>query len=337
MKQIVFTDRKKAELLDMPVAALGEHDVLVKTLYSAISTGTETINLLGNPYIPGMRDKLTDQCFPRYLGYSETGIVEKVGEQVALVKPGDRVLCYWGTHSEYQVLPERQVVPLPENVDPLDASFMFIASFPLAAIRKVRVEIGESAMVVGLGILGQFAVKLLRAAGATPVIAVDLSQSRRELALQLGADYALDPSQANYVEQVKQLTGGKGVAAMIEVTGKGEALNQSLRCMAKMGRVALLGCTRQPTTVDFYYDVHLPGVEMYGAHTLARPDVESYPGHWTPRDDCAALLRLLSLNRLTVRDIIAEVHTPQEAPEVYLRMADDRDFPIGVAFDWSKL
>lgn len=337
MKQIVFTDYGKAELLERPLPELQENEVMIRTVYSAISTGTETANITGNSSMPGMRGKKPEHYFPRYLGYSDSGIVEKVGANVKKFKHGDRVACIWGQHREYQFLPEEQVVHVPDNVSLLDASFVFIGTFPLAAVRKVKVEIGESAMVVGLGILGQMAVQLLHIAGAVPVIAVNHGEERRKLALELGADYAINPGDADYEKQVKRITEGKGVAAMIEVTGKGSALNQSLRCMAKMGRVALLGCTRQPTEVDFYYDVHLPGIEMYGAHTFARPDHESYPGHWTHQDDCAALLKLISAGRLNMHALISEVHAPQEAPSVYTRMLNERNFPVGVAFDWTKI
>ena len=75
MKQIVFTDYNKAELLDMPIPEMKENEVMVKTAYSAISTGTEKANITGDVSMPGMRDKKPDKIFPRYLGYSESGIV----------------------------------------------------------------------------------------------------------------------------------------------------------------------------------------------------------------------------------------------------------------------
>lgn len=336
MKQIVFTDYAKAELLDMPIPELKPHDVLIKTAYTAISTGTEKANITGDVTMPGMRDKKVDNVFPRYLGYSESGIVEAVGKDVTKFKKGDRVISFWGAHREYQVLPEDQVVHVPDNVSLLDAAFVFIGTFPLAAVRKVAIEVGESAMVIGLGILGQMSVQLLRVAGAVPVIAVNRGEERRKMALKLGADYAFNPNEEDFENKVRELTDGKGVATMIEVTGEGAALNQGLRCMAKMGRVALLGCTRRPTEVNFYYDVHLPGVELYGAHTFARPDLESYPRHWTHQDDCKAILRLLSTNRLDFHSLIQEVHAPTEAPQVYDRLVNEKNFPIGVAFDWTK-
>ena len=336
-KQIVFTDYGRAELLEVALPEPGPRDVLIRTAFSAISTGTEKANILGDVAMPGMRGRKVEHVFPRYLGYSESGVVEAVGSEVTSLKPGDRVMSFWGAHRQYQVLQESQVLRLPDAVDLLDAAFVFIGTFPLAAVRKLMVEVGESAMVMGLGILGQMSVQLLRIAGAVPVIAVNRGLARRKLALKLGADYAFNPNDADFEQQVRDVTDRRGVAAMIEVTGNGPALNQGLRCMAKMGRVALLGCTRKPSEVDFYYDVHLPGVALYGAHTFARPDMESYPHHWTHRDDCAALLRLISAGRLDLKPLISEIHAPEEAPEVYRRLISERDFPVGVAFDWSQL
>ena len=337
MKQIVFTEYGRTELLEMPVPALKENEVRIQTAYSAISTGTEKANITGDVSMPGMRGKKVENVFPRYLGYSESGIVEEVGAAVTGLKHGDRVMSFWGHHSQYQVLPESQVIRIPDEVDLLDAAFVFIGTFPLAAVRKVAVEVGESAMVVGLGILGQMSVQLLRIAGAAPVIAVNRGEARRELALKLGADYAFNPNNADFEQKVRELTDGKGVVAMIEVTGNGPALNQGLRCMAKMGRVALLGCTRRPSEVDFYYDVHLPGVALFGAHTFARPEVESYPHHWTHQDDCKALLKLMQMGRLDLRPLVQEIHSPAECTDVYSRLVNDKDFPIVVAFDWSRL
>ena len=114
-------------------------------------------------------------------------------------------------------------------------------------------------------------------------------------------------------------------------------MESALQVMAKMGRIALLGCTRLPVTVDFYHDVHFPGIQILGAHTGARPQRESYPHHWTHWDDCAAALKYLSMQRLNIRDMISEVHAPTEAYEVFLRLANEPNFPMGVVFDWQQL
>ena len=83
--------------------------------------------------------------------------------------------------------------------------------------------------------------------------------------------------------------------------------------------------------------MHAPGVALIGAHTAARPETDSYPGFWTVRDEMDAILKLQKGGRLDLQSIISEVHSPLEAPEVYRRMLTEREFPIGVQFDWSML
>jgi len=336
MKQIIYTKPNVAELLEVPKREPKAGEVCVKMAYTAISAGTERANLVGDPNVGGARGT-SGVSFPRSAGYSGSGIVESVGEGVEGFAPGDRVITYWGKHSEYNTLNAKQVVKIPSaDIRMEEAAFTFITTFPLAAVRKVRIELGESAMVVGLGILGLFAVQYARLSGAHPVIALDFSEARRQLALKLGADYAFDPREEGLEEKIRSLT-GSGVNAVIEVTGATEALDMALKFVAKYARVALLGCTRQPATVDFYHDVHFPGVTLIGAHTMARPEVESFPGYWTHTDDCKTTLKYLSLGRLNVRDMISEIHPPQEAGAVFERLAFDKNFPVGVVFDWSKL
>jgi 2-desacetyl-2-hydroxyethyl bacteriochlorophyllide A dehydrogenase len=339
-KQIVFTEPNVATLVENELSdELEENEVLVKMEYTAISSGTERANLIGEIHINGAK-KMDKAVFPRALGYSGVGIIERVGERVKSIQPGDRVIVYFGKHKQYNVMPENQVYKInDESISSAEAALTVIAAFPLAGVRKTRVEIGESALVAGLGILGLIAVEIYKAAGAAPVIASDLNPERRRLALQLGADFALDPSAPDYVETVKKITFGKGVNAAVEVTGVSEALLQTLDCMAHFGRVALLGCTRNPDcNVDFYHQVHYPGVSIIGANNFARPKFDSSPGNWTSKDDCEALLKLIAGGRLDLKSLISEVYSPNEAPDVYSRLAfDNKNFPIGVLFDWAKL
>ena len=82
--------------------------------------------------------------------------------------------------------------------------------------------------------------------------------------------------------------------------------------------------------------MHAPGIVLYGAHTHARPTTESSSGLWTMRDDMLAQFDLLSMNRLNYKQLVDEVHSPLDAPEVYKRLANDKHFLI-VQFDWSKV
>lgn len=338
-KQIVFTAKNTAELLDREINEPGENEVLVKMDYTTISAGTEKANLTGDLNI-NAAEKLKDTTphFPRYLGYSGAGTVVKIGPGVTKVKAGDRVVAAFGTHSSYCVLSEERAIPIKqEGISLSEASLAVISTFPIAALRKTKPEAGESVIIMGLGILGLFAVQFARAAGLVPVIAADPVKSRREYALSLGADFALDPTQPNFAETVKRLTGG-GANVAVEVTGKGEGLDQALDCMARFGRVSLLGCTRDSDfKIDYYRKVHYPGITLVGAHTNARPERESYPNYWAYPDEIDAIFKLAAGGRIDLKKMISEIHSPREAPEVFKRLAFDRDFPIGVQFDWSKL
>lgn len=333
-KQIIFTAPCVAEFLNVDDPAPKAGEVRVRTVVTTISNGTERANLIGDANTSVKAEAKVE--FPRTTGYSSAGEVLEVGEGVTAVKPGDRVAMSWSKHKAVNCLPAKQMTLIPEGISYEEAALCHIATFPLAAMRKTRLEIGESAMVMGLGVLGLIGVQLLKVAGAVPIIAADPNPVRREKALQLGADYALDPFAPDFTAKVLQLTGGIKVA--IEVTGAGEALNETLDCMARYGRVALLGCTRDRNfTVDYYRKVHGPGITLIGAHTRARPVYESAPGWFTEEDDREALLKLLAAGRLNFKDMIDETHSPAECAAVFDRLAKDKNFPSVVQFDWRLL
>lgn len=335
-KQIIFTKPYTAELLDVECFPPRENEVTVLLEYSAISSGTEKANYIGlRNGINVAEDE--EPVFPRTVGYSAAGIVTETGSAVNDIKIGDRVVVYWGKHKKHITINRKNVIKIPDEVSTQEASMALISTFPLAAIRKTKIEIGESAMVMGLGILGVFAVQELKTAGAYPIIAVDPVQERRAFALKLGADYAFDPTDASFAQNVQKISGG-GVNVCIEVTGLGIGLIQALDCMKAMGRVALLGCTRSSKfEIDYYGKVHGRGITLIGAHTMARPKVESSAGLWTDEDDLKTVLNLMKGKRLNFKDMICEIHSPADAPTVFTRLANEKNFPIGVLFDWNKI
>ena len=331
-KQIIFTAKHKAELLDVELRELNSDEVLTEMEYTVISGGTERANIMGMP-------NTSSKGFPRKEGYCGIGRVIEIGSAVTSVKVGDRVLVYHGIHAKYNIRPEADITKVTnENIASLDAAFVIIASMGLGGVRKLEIELGESAMVMGLGLLGMFAVQFLRLNGAYPVIAADLNPARRELALKLGADYAFDPSSPDFVEQVKAVTKGKGVRATVEVTGVSAAMKQALECASWMGRVSLLGCTRvSDCAVDYYQQVHCPGVKLIGAHNFVRPKVESYPHHWTHHDDCKAILAMIGAGRMQVAPMVSRVVSPEDCEEIYNQLCDDPAFPMGTVFDWRNI
>ena len=330
-KQIYFTEVHKAQLLETELREPGANEALVEMEYTVISGGTERACIMG------MNN--TSQKFPMSLGYCGVGRIRKIGTAVTDFGIGERVLVYHGFHAKYNLRPVEKLTRVADDaISSLDAAFVVIASMGLGGVRKLELELGESAMVMGLGLLGIFAVQFCRQSGAYPVIAADLNPARRELALKLGADYALDPSSPDFVEQVKRITRGKGVRATVEVTGVSHALEQALECASYMGRISLLGCTRvSEGTIDYYQKVHRPGVQLIGAHNFVRPKVESYPHHWTHHDDCLAILDMIGAGRIQVAPIVSRIVSPTDAESIFNQLCDDPLFPMGTVFDWSEI
>lgn len=347
---IVFTKADTAELIEERMPDPGPGDVLVRLVRSTISSGTERANLTGVPdNATGIYSTAPDGqvTWPRRGGYSSSGVVEAVGRDVTSVRPDDRVAMSWSVHQRYISLPEKLVYRIPDGVSFEDGALTHISTFPMAAIRKCRLEIGESALVMGQGVLGQLAVLLLKAAGAVPVIAVDPVAGKRERSLSLGADFAFDPMSADFAESVKSVTDAgrkvqngrtadSGAKVVVEVTGSGAALDSALDVIAPFGRLALLGCTRNSDfSINYYRKVHGRGVTLVGAHTDARPDGESSSGWWTTRDDAFAFLKLLAHGRVSLDGFVDEVLRPEECGGAYARLAAGGVFPV-VQFDWGE-
>lgn len=336
-KQILFTKLNTAELVECEYREPSGNEVVVETFFSSISCGTEKANITGDANVSVFSTGEEPVVFPREAGYSSSGIVIAKGDEVKTVEIGDKVAMSWSAHKKINILPEQNVVKFDDKrISMQAAALCHIGTFPMAAIRKTKLEIGESMMVMGLGILGLLAVAFAKSAGAVPVIAVDPLQERREKALRFGADYALDPFEVDFAEKIKKITDG-GVNTAVEVTGLGSGLNQCLDCMAKSGRIALLGCTRDKNfTVDYYRKVHGPGIQLIGAHTSARPNVESSSGYFTQRDDIKTILRLSALGRVNLEHMVDEVYSPENCTEVYAELINNKNFPVVTQFDWRN-
>ncbi len=304
VKQIVFTKKNTAELLGSEVRDLKPYEVKVKTVISTISCGTEKANITGDLNVSIFDGPAKEAVFPRYGGYSSAGVVIEIGKDVKNVAVGDRVAVTNCTHKAINVVNEQNAIKIPDNISFNEAAMAFIGSFSIAAIREARLEVGESCLVMGLGILGQLAVQYTRVSGAVPIIVADPNEERRNMALKNGADYALNPLDKDFAEQVKKLTDG-GVNVALEISGVGAGLISCLDCMARFGRVVLEGCTRNcDFTVDFYRKVHGCGVQIIGANSAARPSVDSSPGFFTQSDDIKSILKLCAGKRVDMKGLV---------------------------------
>ena len=133
-KQIVFTKKDTAELLDVDCKNPSANEVVVETAFSTVSCGTEKANITGDPNVSG--NAAPSVRFPRKSGYSSAGTVIAKGEAVKGADIGDRVVVYWGTHAKYNTVSENNIVKIEDGtISFQEAALSFIATFPLAALK----------------------------------------------------------------------------------------------------------------------------------------------------------------------------------------------------------
>ncbi|MBP5531606.1 MAG: zinc-binding dehydrogenase [Lentisphaeria bacterium] len=332
VRSIDFVAAGKVELCERDIPdELAPDQVLLKTECTLVSPGTEFANLSG-------QTNRGPAKYPATLGYSAVARVLAVGSAVTSLKTGDRCLCYHSKHRNFQLMPERDVVKIEYDAVPSEeAVFCVVGCMGFQGVRRCRPELGESLLVMGLGLLGQFAVQTARLSGCFPVIAMDFSPFRRALALKLGADAAFSPDDPGLEDKIAELTRGRKCDSVVEVTGNPQAVVQGLELTARFGRIALVGCNRTPTEkIDFYNLVHRPGITVIGAHNMARPGGDRRPGVWTMREDMAVLLRYLAAGRLDSRSLVTGIADPASAPEVYARLMARDPEQLGVVFDWKN-
>lgn len=209
--RVVFTGQGHVEIEEGPARAPGSGEVLLETQRSLISTGTELAHLLGpawtNPGGP------TLPTYPHYTGYSNAARVAAVGEGVTAWKVGDRVAS-GARHSAYPLQRESAwAIRIPDGVSDEAATFCTLGTTALNGCRIGGPQLGEDAVVVGMGLLGQLLVQYLRIAGCERVIGIDLSSSRLEIASLAGAaTHRLNPSNEDVVAAVMDLTSGRGAS-----------------------------------------------------------------------------------------------------------------------------
>jgi len=244
MKQ-VFQDARSAVItvVEVPAPKLLAGCVLVRTAASLVSAGTERASsefagksllqkarmrpdlvrdILGKisrdgllPTISAVRTRL-DQ--PSALGYSSAGTVVAVGEGVTGINPGDRVACAGAghaVHAEFACVPRLLMAKIPSGAVAFDeAAFTTVGAVALHSIRTSDAKLGDIVAVIGLGLLGQLTVQILKAAGCR-VLGMDISVDRTGLALRMGAD-AVSTSSSAFQDLCLQLSAGHGVDSVLK-------------------------------------------------------------------------------------------------------------------------
>ncbi|MGW1273690.1 zinc-dependent alcohol dehydrogenase, partial [Streptomyces sp. NPDC002491] len=370
MKQVVQNYKSgELALLDVPAPGCKAGGVLVRSAYSLISTGTELMkvseagmSMVGKARsrpdqvakvvqsvaangVPATYRKVMgklDSYTP--LGYSLCGVVEQVGAGVDDVKVGDLVACAGNEHAlhaELNWVPKNLYAPVPDGLAARHAAFGTVGSIAMQGVRQGESRLGEVALVVGLGLIGQLVVQLLAASGVR-VVGADPDPVRCELAERLGAAACGDPGSAAVENAVAELTDGHGVDQVYLAAGGGS--NQPVELAARLsrdrGRVVDIGKCRLDLPWNAYYEKELDvrfsrsyGPGRYDpAYELEGRDYPIGYVRWTERRNLACFLDLAARGRVDVEPLISHIADFDDAVETYQRLKDGELKAVAVLF-----
>ena len=355
MKQLI-QDFKTGQLriVDVPSPALQPGCVLVRNSFSLVSAGTErsTVttaqkSLLGKArarpdLVRKVWDSVKREGFAsaakkvqtrldtwKQLGYSSAGVVTGVGEGVSDLKNGDRVACAGqdvASHAEIICVPRNLGVKIPNGVEFGQAAFTTLGAIAMQGVRQAKVELGETVVVIGLGLVGQLTVQILKAAGAR-VLGIDVNPDATKLAAQCGADAVAARGKDDPVSIAKALTSGHGVDAVLITasTSSNDPVELAAQLCRDRARVIMVGVTGMniPRAPYFEKELSFSLSRSYGPGRYD-PDYEQrgidYPfGYvrWTENRNMSAFLDLIAQKKINLLPLITHQFPIDRAVDAY--------------------
>lgn len=372
MRQVLIS-KGRAIIAEVPAPKAGIGEILVKVEFSCLSLGTEMSGIKSSG-IPIWRKVLnkpekalatiqlaknigvsrTWKLIKRYQeaaspsGYSASGVVVAVGEGVKGIACGERVACAgskYAHHSEYIRVPINLCTLLPENVSHKDASTVTLGAIALQGIRRAKPQIGEVFVVMGLGVLGQLTVQILKANGCR-VIAIDIDEGRVKLAQTLGANIGIHASDAESMEEVAILTDGYGADGVIitAATTSDSVVSNAFKVTRKKGRVVLVGDVGLNLRRSDFYEKEIDFLvsTSYGPGRYDSNYEESgldYPisyVRWTENRNMAEYLKLISEGKIHISALVSSTYALEDADNAYESARLSESDRLLILLDHSK-
>jgi predicted dehydrogenase/threonine dehydrogenase-like Zn-dependent dehydrogenase len=353
MRQVFLSKSGSVLVEEVPAPGCGPGEVRIDVAWSLISTGTETAAVAGRDLqsrvesalrlarlgaarlrsaglTETLRKARVREGIAAPTGYSVAGLVREVGAEVADLRPGQAVAAggsEYAHHAEVVAVPRNLVVPVPEGVSLRAASFATVGAIALQGVRRAAPQVGETAVVIGLGLLGQLGAEILGAAGCR-VLGLDPRADRRQLAASGPHGLAAACASAEELEQATlAATGGLGADAVLICAGtpSSEPANLALRLVRQRGRVVVVGAVGMDLErADFYRkEVEFTISCSYGPGRYD-PSYEEggldYPAgfvRWTENRNLAAFLELVARRRVDPERLVAAEHPLAEAPAAF--------------------
>ncbi|MGJ0302826.1 bi-domain-containing oxidoreductase [Aliarcobacter cryaerophilus] len=353
MKQLIQSFKTgELGLFDVPAPVCEKNGALVQTTVSLVSAGTEKMlvdfakksmlakakdrpdlvkQVIDKMKKEGVRNTLekvfTKLDTPIPLGYSLAGRVVEVGSELSGINIGDRVACGgagYANHAEINYVPKNLMVKIPDGVDDIDASFVTVGAIALQGVRQTAPLLGEKIAVMGLGLLGQLTVQLLKANGCK-VIGSDIDPDKMALAKKLGCDEVCHAGEL--ISKANEFTNGYGVDAVIIAasTSSNQPITDAAEISRMRGRVVLVGMVGMDVPRNTYYKKELE-IKLSMAYGPGRYDPEyeekgiDYPYdlvRFTEQRNFEAFLGLIQEGKITPKELITHSYDFDDAMSAY--------------------
>ena len=329
MKALVLKAYEQFSVEDVPLPEIGRDEVLVRV---------KACGICGSD-VHGMDGSTGRRIPPIIMGHEAAGVIEGVGADVSEWQVGERVTfdstvvtrpdfysqkgifnlsdyrkvlgvsCdeyrQHGAFAEFVAVPQSILYRLPEALSFEQAAMTEPVSVAFHAVNLIPSEINDSAVVVGCGMIGLFVVQALKIKGCGKVIAVDLDQTRLDMALKFGADHAFKSSEGDVVEKIRALTQGRGADIAVEVVGITPTINLAINAVRKGGKIGLVG-NLSPTIELPLQAVVTRQLTIHGSCASAG----EYP----------ACLDMIASGRVKVDDMMSAVVSLEEAASWFERL-----------------
>lgn len=333
-------------LIEEDIPPLRPGAVLVEVHNSLVSPGTE----LGG--WRGLRQRVENPDAtraPQPFGYQNAGIVLEVGPGVDEFRPGDRVACMgagYALHTNYAVVPHHLCTALPDGVTFAQGAYNHLAATALQALRRGEPQLGEYALVVGLGVVGQLTAMLYQLAGAY-VIGWEMIPLRLEVAARWGLHRVVLVGAEDEVEATRAFTCGYGLdSAVFAFGGNGDhALARTTECMKlspdghRMGTIVVVGgCSFTYPSTTTNMDIRRASRTGPGYHDESWEYGAPYPPvfmRWTTRTNIELCLRLMAEGRLAVDCLTTHVVPLEDCEAVMSDLVADPDAILGLVFEMA--
>ena len=324
MKALLLTEYKHLELTDIPTPEIGPDDVLVRV---------KACGICGSD-VHGWDGSSGRRIPPLVMGHEAAGVIAAVGDNVTEFSEGDRVtfdsmvscgkchfcregrpnLCdhrmvlgvscgdyrRYGAFAEYVSVPARITFKIPDELPFEHAALIEAVSVAVHAANRTPVKMGDTAVVIGSGMIGLLVIQTIRLAGCSKVIAVDLSDEKLQVAKKFGADVTLNAAKDDVVAKVRELTDGRGADVALEVVGATATVQSAIDCTRKGGSVTLVG--NLAPTVEFpLQSVVTREINVFGSCASSR----EYP----------ACIDLLARGAIRVEEMISAKAPLEDGPE----------------------